>query len=155
MLLENIRRLDTDEVLYHKDIGFPDNINLPRGFNPVVTLRYSSHAVEEASKDAYGQIRLPQRIDVRKGQTIEIGVTSNTVTKMVIRFPYNDTLDITMVILPSSGFVKTVWFNEKSDQHKSLNRAKYADPKRPDYRPGRPAMPPKTQQEYQQSRMRH
>ena len=116
------------EVLYHKDIGFPDNINLPQGFNPVMQLNYGSHARKEAMEDKYGEIRLPHRIDVRKGETIEIGVTGNTVTKMVIRFSYDQTRDIVMVFMPKGNFVKTVWFNLKTDHHKTLDHSKYATP---------------------------
>ncbi len=156
MLLEQINPIQSEELLYHKDIGFPDDINLPRGFSPVMSLRYSRHAQEEAQKDVHGQIQLPPRMDVRDGQTIEIAVLNKTVTKMVIRFDYDKTRDITMVIQPQDGFVRTVWFNEKTDQHHSLNKAKYADPKRPDYRPqAQNFRPAKTQQEYQQSRQRH
>ena len=152
MLLEQLRpQANPDELLYHKDIGFPDDINMPRGFSPVMSLRYMRHAQEEAQKDIHGQIQLPHRMDVRDGQTIEIAVVNKTVTKMLIRFDYDKTRDITMVIQPQDGFVRTVWFNEKTDQHKSLNRAKYADPKRPDYRPQRDFRPTKTQQEYQRS----
>ena len=116
------------EVLYHKDIGFPDDIRLPQGFNPVMRLSYGSHARREAMEDKYGHIRLPHRIDLRKGQTIEIGVTGKMVTKMVVRFSYDETRDIVLVIIPKTGFVKTVWFNLKTDQHKTLDHTKYAKP---------------------------
>lgn len=138
MLLEHFNRpqMEIPEILYHMDKGFPDDIELPRGFNPIMNLTYSSHAKEEAQKDIYGHIGLPRRIDVRKGKTIEIGVRGRVVSKMVLRFSYNDTQDITMVILPDRGFVKTVWLNDKSDQHTSLNLGRYADPKAP--RPMKP-----------------
>ncbi len=119
-----------EELLYHEEIGFPDDIDMPRGFNPVVNLNYGSHAREEAMVDRYGKIRLPHRIDVRKGKIFEIGVTKNVVTKMVIRFTYDETRDIIIVLMPSSGFVKTVWFNLKTDTHKTLDRSKYAVPKK-------------------------
>jgi hypothetical protein len=133
-LYNQLKPRDTGEVLYHKDVGFPDDINLPRGFNPVMNLSYGSHARMEAMKDKYGEAKLPHRIDVRKGETIEIGVTGKTVTKMVIRFSYDGTRDLIMVIIPASSFVKTVWFNLKSDQHRSLDKSKYADPNRPQAR---------------------
>lgn len=116
------------EILYHKDIGFPDDIHLPPGFNPVMQLNYGSHARREAMEDKYGEIKLPHRIDIRKGETIEIGVTGKTVTKMVVRFSYDQTRDIVLVIMPRGNFVKTVWFNLKTDQHKTLDHSKYAIP---------------------------
>lgn len=134
MLLSDIRpqvrQERSAERLYHRDVGFPDNVNLPRGFTPVIRLNYGGHAREEAMADRYGQIDLPHTIDIRKGDIFEIGVTGNTVTKIAVRMPYNDKLDITLVINTKDGFVRTVWANDKNDQHKTLNRAKYADPKR-------------------------
>lgn len=142
----NTPRMEIPEVLYHKDKGFPDDIEMPRGFTPVMDVTYSSHAKEEATKDIYGKIGLPHRIDVRKAQTVEIGVRGNVVSKLVLRFSYDDTRDIVMVLLPDRGFVKTVWLNEKSDQHKMTNLSRYADPKAP--RPMKPeAVQPRQPQE--------
>lgn len=134
MLLEDVRpqiRNDRSaEVLYHKEKGYPDNLVLPRGFSPVIQLRYGSHARLEAMQDRYGDIQLPRSIDIRTGDIFEIGVTGNTVTKMGVRFHYDDKLDLILIISPADGFVRTVWANEKTDTHKTLNLSKYADPKR-------------------------
>lgn len=132
MLLEDTRNQNAGaEVLYHKDIGFPEWINMPQGFQPVMSLKYSGHAQKAATDDRYGNMQLPPRVDVRKGETIEVGVTGRTVTKMVIRFAYDQTRDIIMVIMPASSFVKTVWFNLKTDQHTTLDHSKYANPNSP------------------------
>lgn len=134
MLLEDlrpeVRRDRSAERLYHKDIGFPEDVKMPTGFSPVLKLRYSSHARDEAASDRYGNLELPPVVDLRKGQVVEISVVGNTVVKMVVRFPYDDKKDLVLVIQPADGFVRTVWANEKNDQHKSLNRNKYVDPKR-------------------------
>lgn len=129
MLLEDTDR--PNETLFHKDIGFPDNINMPDGFHPVMNLTYSEHAKKAATDDRYGEMHLPHRVDIRKAETVEIGVVGRTVTKLVLRFSYSRErgLDIIMVIKPESGFVKTVWFNETKDQHKTLDRSKYMNPK--------------------------
>jgi hypothetical protein len=134
MLLEELRpqiRYDRSaEILYHREKGFPEDVRLPRGFSPVIRLRYGSHARQESLADRYGNIKLPETIDVRKGDIFEIGVIGNVVSKMAVRFPYNDKLDMVLVIQPSDGFVRTVWANEKGDTHKTLNLSKYADPKK-------------------------
>lgn len=134
MLLEDLRpevkRDRSAERLYHKDIGFPKDVQMPRGFSPVIRLRYGQHARDEAASDKYGNLKLPNAVDVRKGQIVEIAVVGNTVVKMVVRFPYDDKKDLVMVIQPQDGFVRTVWANEKNDQHRSLNRNKYVDPNR-------------------------
>lgn len=134
MLLEDLRpevkRDRSAERLYHKDIGFPKDAQLPRGFSPVLRPRYGPHARQAAQDDRYGPFTLPNAVDIQKGDLIEIATVGNTVTKMVVRFPYNDKLDLVMVIQPADGFVRTVWGNEKGDTHKSLNRSKYVDPNR-------------------------
>lgn len=134
MLLEDLRQQvrpdQSAERLYHREKGFPEHVNLPRGFSPVIRLRYGSHSRQEAMADRYGNLKLPDSIDVRKGDIFEIGVTGNTVTKMAVRMPYDDKIDLVIVFMPSDGFVKTVWANTKGDTHKTLNLSKYADPKR-------------------------
>ena len=131
MLLEDLRRHDNSaERLYHKDIGFPTNASLPPGFSPVIRLRYGGHARQEAMIDRYGDLKLPDVIDIRKGDLFEVGVTGNTVTKMAVRMPYDDRIDLIIVFKPRDGFVKTVWANEKNDKPRTLNRSRYIDPKR-------------------------
>lgn len=103
---------------------------MPQGFSPMVRLRYGTHARQEAFADRYGILDLPETIDIRKADIVEIGVTGNTVTKIVARIPHDEKKDIVIVFLPADGFVKTVWANEKNDNHKSLNKSKYVDPNR-------------------------
>lgn len=133
MLLEDLRpqiKQERDaEVLYHREKGFPEDLNLPRGFSPTIRLRYGGHSREEAMADRYGKLKLPAIVDVRKGDIFEIGVVGDTVTKMAVRFPYDDKIDLVIVLQPADGFVRTVWANTKGDTHKSLNLSKYADPK--------------------------
>ena len=120
----------SDERRYHADIGFPDDVKFPDGFSWIFEPRYSNHARAAAEDDRYGKVYLPHRVDLRKGKTIEIGVTGRVITTIVHRFPYDDKLDLVMAIMPDNNFVKTVWFNEKNDTHGSLNRSRYADPRR-------------------------
>lgn len=118
------------ETLYHKDIGFPADVKMPRGFHPVITLRYGPHANEESMRDKYGNIRLPKRVDVRRGEIFEIGVRNNVVSKLGVRFSYDDTRDLILIINPADGFVRTVWFNLKGDKHRTLDRSKYTKPRK-------------------------
>jgi len=132
MLLEHFAKYAASqrdpETLYHKDVGFPDDLDMPRGFRPVLNLKFGPHASEEALSDKYGEIRLPHRVDIRKGDIFEIGVRGKVVSKLAVRFSYDDTKDIVLIINPADGFVRTVWFNKKSDAHKSLDTSKYAKP---------------------------
>lgn len=117
-----------EEVLYHKDIGFPDDLRMPPGFDPIIKPIYGPHPIAASQDDRYGKMKLPAYVDLTKGDTFEVGVTGNVVTKTVTRFRYNDRLDLTIVILLPSKRVKTVWFNRSDDHHSTLNRSKYADP---------------------------
>lgn len=121
-----------DEDRYHKDIGFPDDLVLPRGFGADITLRYGDHAREEAMKEKYGILQLPKRLDLRKVDMFEVATDpgQKVVKKICVRMPHDDEKDIVIVISIPSGMVRTVWANLKSDKHKTLNRSNYIDPNR-------------------------
>lgn len=116
----------TGNKLYHAEIGFPSDIKLPTG---VMKLKYSSHAMQQSKSDRYGVINLPESIDFDKAYIFEIEVdSSNKVIKAVCRVEYDDDKDLILVIIPDQKMVKTVWFNKKSDAHRTLNASKYAIP---------------------------
>ena len=116
--------------LYHKDIGFPQNVKMPEG---TYELRnYSRHALRAAEDDRYGVAKdLPRRINMAQVDLVEIQVERNSVVKAVVRADYDSRLDLVIVFMPQTpdNFVKTVWFNEKCDQHKTLQRWKYDVPR--------------------------
>ena len=131
MLLEQLRpdiQSGQEEKLYHKDVGFPSDARLPKNFTGVVRLNYGSHAREEAMADKYGNLKLPAILDIRKCEIIEIGVVGTMITKMVVRTAYSRELDLVIVFIPQTGFVKTVWANKTTDKHTSLNKSRYAVP---------------------------
>jgi len=110
--------------LYHKDIGFP-NVQMPEG---IYKLNYSNHALRAAKDDRYGEAKqLPAHIDMSQVELIEVEVINNKVNKVVVRKDYDKTLDLVIVFMPQtpSSIVKTIWFNEKSDKHRTLRRDKY------------------------------
>jgi hypothetical protein len=119
-----------NEVLYHYELGFPKEVRFPKGFTYNLNLKYGAHARKEALQDRYADLSkgLPTSIDIRKGKIIEIGVVGNTITKVVIRFSYNEKIDIIIVFSTHDGFVRTVWANEKNDHHKTLDATKYSKP---------------------------
>lgn len=50
------------------------------------------------------------------------------ISKYVVRVPYDETRDITIVVSPRGrykGFIKTAWLNNKEDVHKTLDESKY------------------------------
>lgn len=111
-------------MLYHRDIGFPKTVALMHG---TFKLTYSRHALESANNDRYGMMELPETLTVEGKNAIEILVENGKAIKSVYRVGYDDELDMVMVV-QSDGFVRTVWFNKKTDKHKTLDHSKYDKP---------------------------
>lgn len=108
--------------LYHRDIGFPCTVILPRG---VFRLRYTQHALRECNRDRYGAFEPPDTLDVTAGTPIEIELCNGRVVKAVYRAQFDDEFDVVLVINPD-GLVRTAWLNRRDDHHRTLDRAKYA-----------------------------
>ncbi len=108
--------------LYHAQIGFPVGVRLPKG---IYILQYSQHALQAAQRDRYGNLTvgLPDMIDMSKVEPFEIEVERGSVSKMVFRLPFQNGLDIVMVVRGKR--VITVWGNERSDRHETLNSSRY------------------------------
>lgn len=112
-------------TLYHKDIYIPKQIqSIP--FQKV-SLRFSNHAILGAKSDRYGQIELWDCICFSGNDIIEAEVIENRLIKIVVRVFYNNRFDVCYVICPENLIVKTVWLNDRSDCHSTLNRSKYAN----------------------------
>jgi hypothetical protein len=116
-----------DMVLYHKDIGFPSDVNIPT--KGKFTLNYGNHARVESYRDRYGTIDLPPTISLEDCDIIEIGVSENRLlSKLLVRRPHTPDFDICIVFHPDNGFVRTVWLNSVTDTHSTLDATKYAEP---------------------------
>ena len=111
--------------LYHTEIGFPSNVELPKG---IFNLTYSNHAKRASSNDRYGQMTLPTTLDTEEAKLIEIEVENNEVIKSVHRTKYDDILDLIIVLIPQKSFVKTVWFNRSDYKHSTLQHWRYRRP---------------------------
>lgn len=110
-------------------------MGLPQGaaalWHGLINLRYGSHAQNEANRDRYGKAELFGSAEFCAADVVEIEVKAGQPVKAVLRFPYDDTLDLVMVLttpLRGEAFVKTVWFNEAADNHQTLDRSKYRKP---------------------------
>ena len=110
-------------ALYHHEVYIPTNIKLPTG---AYSLTYSQHARQAARSDRYGHIPLPAYIDTSKAMLIEVEIENGKILKILYRSQLNDKLDVCIVVIPGRWFVKTLWINESSDKHFTLNRNKYA-----------------------------
>ena len=112
--------------LYHVDVYMPEWFTDPCWLGNVT---YSQHALNASKTDRYGIIDLPTKIDYGHGTIIEVETDiincRERVIKQVWRIPYGDDVRDLIIVVTSSGFVKTVWFNLKGDKHKTLDRSKY------------------------------
>lgn len=109
--------------LYHKDVYMPFPIQTA---DQSVKLHYTKHALDAAETDRYDIIELPLTVNLSHGTIIEIEIGNHeTIEKFVIRFPYSETLDLCMVIIPDRLCVKTVWLNERFDEHCTLDPSRY------------------------------
>jgi len=110
-------------MLYHRRIGFPTNVELPRGIHRI---RYSEHAIKAAATDYI--ICLPMAVDFSKVKLIELEVINDKATKAVVRIPQGDYHLVLALTLTQFGPLtcRTVWENHKFDNHKTLRRSAYA-----------------------------
>ena len=116
--------MTTQETLYHPEVFLPDWFEMPSG---VVVLEYSRHALKAAKDDRYGHISLPTRLDLSDFALVELGASGKRTSKIVVRGRYDETRDIVLVLCPGPiYFVKTVWFNLSTDNHKTLRKGRYA-----------------------------
>jgi hypothetical protein len=99
---------------------------------PVAELIFGAHAYEESKADRYGVATLPDSIEIAPQDVVEVQVEAGQPAKAVVRFPYDDNLDLVLVLRPNGKsnrfFVKTVWFNQASDKHRTLRLAPYSRP---------------------------
>jgi hypothetical protein len=111
---------------------------LPKGSTDDFTgrqfLDYAKHA-KDAIKDEIVRAELPGQIDIEAGDVVEVTVLNNATVKAVIRWPFDDTQDLCLVIEPARSpaargtvFVRTVWFNSVSDKHATLNKTVFTRP---------------------------
>lgn len=89
--------------------------------------RVTSHALKAAASDRYGKLDIPAAVTFRGSDVVEAEVNSGKVTKLVVRVSYDATRDAIYVFgLENGVFLKTVWFNLKTDRHATLRRELYA-----------------------------
>lgn len=114
-------------MLYHFQLGFPKTLKIKDQYS--FNLTYGTHAMRAASTDRYGDMKLPERVVIPKDYIVEIETKDNVeVDKIVFRIPYEykEDLDLCLVVIPSTQFVKTAWFNKATDTHKTLDVEKYS-----------------------------
>lgn len=114
-------------MLYHVELGFPASLKIRDQYS--FNLTYGTHAIRAAQTDRYGSMKLPERVVIPRNYIVEIETRDDVeVDKIVFRIPYEyrEDLDLCLVVIPSTQFVKTVWFNKDTDTHKTLDKEKYS-----------------------------
>lgn len=113
--------------VYHKDVYAPAILFRSPGVRRVT---YSRHALQAARDDRYGDISrfLRPMLDFDDAEIIEVELEADgQIAKRVIRFNISVKLSLVMAI-SADGYVKTVWCNQCSDKHSTLDRSKYVQP---------------------------
>lgn len=107
--------------VYHADIYIPEQVYQEAAFALCYTggkYLLNAHAAERvAEKD----IALPESIPIAKCTIIE--VTGNPMRKYLVRFPFGGR-DVVMS-LTKAGRVLTVWNNDSTDRHSTLDHSEY------------------------------
>lgn len=128
--------------LYHTEVGLPEDLLKPL-LGRAYKLSYSRHAINEMLSDRYGAPKkMPTKVWLERAEVFETEITDGWVSKICIRvgkyvgvvdgdyqfIAARATLDLILVLVPDRGglFVKTLWFNDSTDKHATLDRSKYA-----------------------------
>lgn len=111
--------------LYHVQVYMPASLQFPKG---EFALKYTEHAMREANRDRYGKIAVPAKLNTYQYRIIEVETdVQQNITKIVYKGRYDRDRDLVIVAIPNGQTmtVKTVWINEKFDNHRTLDRNKY------------------------------
>lgn len=110
--------------LYHADVRLPEGFVAP---THRVELKWTRHSDTARMDDRYGEIKRFKTATLGRLEVIEVGMIQGQVAKILFRGRYTDELDVCMVLLPGKTFwtVKTVWINERSDEHRTLDTSRY------------------------------
>lgn len=120
-------------MIFHRDIGFPTNYRRPVGRYALVITKHARRQSEARG------ITLSSHLDMRYANVIEVGfkdggvaddgsVRGYGINHLLVRVAYDRTYDLVMAVKIEYGkwILKTVWLNEITDKHTTLDRAKYA-----------------------------
>lgn len=96
-----------------------------------ISIDYSKHALLRSLEK---HITLFNDIYVPEGAVVELererdksGFGPEHTSKVVVRLAYDDKMDLVLVLVPEQAglfYCKTVWLNDKNDNHKTLNKSR-------------------------------
>lgn len=121
--------------LYHREIGLPAGASRLWTDPEWLQMVYSEHALRAAEDDRYGRVPLYREMAFAPEELVEVEYQNGQPVKAVFRTPLEDVagnkspFDLVIVMLPPERdgkvFVKTVWYNVRSDGHRTLRRHLY------------------------------
>ena len=119
-------------MLFHKSIYWIPQFDIQSKQLLLSVKRLSNHLydhIENSNKPRY-DISIERLYNIVQGlcrqdiHPFEVEVDcNNKVVKTVIRTPYDDNRDISIVV--RYGYIVSAWLNNKDDNHVSLDRSKY------------------------------
>jgi hypothetical protein len=121
-----------DNKLYNKRVfGLPEfDLNVRH-----IRLRYSRHAtirLDEYNREfgwRFGDVKAPSVIDLDEVEVVELEATpEGEVVKIVGRYSIDPNRDLVLIIVLDNCTVKTMWVNNKDDQHRTINKKGYDRP---------------------------
>lgn len=107
--------------LYHVDVGLPKLT-----FGAVLGLVPSQHALFRAAELRIPEV--PRMFSPASSKVIEVEIRAGKVVKLLARKTLDETRDLCYVFLTETKLVKTVWINQKSDTHTTLDRTRFVRP---------------------------
>lgn len=111
-------------MLYHRRLGFPPNVAMPRG---VHRIQFTQHAIDAAADDFI--FDLPMYVDFSKSRVIEAAIENGKVCKVLVRVRGGENIHLVLALKIqefSPLICKTLFVNDKRDNHKTLRRSAYA-----------------------------
>ena len=119
-------------MLFHKSIYWIPQFDIQSKQLLLSVKRLSNHLydhIENSNKPRY-DISIERLYNIVQGlcrqdiHPFEVEVDcNNKVVKTVIRTPYDDNRDISIVV--RYGYIVSAWLNNKDDNHVSLDKSKY------------------------------
>lgn len=113
------------DMKFHREIGFPDEIEIPTGRTEV---SHTGHSKTRSGNHKHGEFEIPDEVFVYDDDVIEIKTKNGELWRFLIRVSYNDTYDICIVLEKPHDTVVTAWRNEVTDTHDSLDTSQYDHP---------------------------
>lgn len=107
---------------YHIDIFMPDEI---KDIKLSGRLRPTRHAKREAKRDKYGGFEIPKSFDSARARLIEAVMDGGKFVKGLYRTPYDEVMDLCLVLNTETLQVITAWLNRRDDNHKTLDGGQY------------------------------